>query len=111
MTHVVTESCIRCKYTDCIDVCPVECFHGGEVMLAINPHACIDCAACVPVCPSHAIVPASKPEAQRWLELNARMSAVWPQMLDRRADFEDADLYKNQPAKYEKFFTENAQSG
>ena len=84
MTHVVTESCIRCKYTDCIDVCPVECFHGGEAMLVINPSTCIDCAACVPVCPSQAIVSANKPGAQRWLELNTRLSAVWPQITERR---------------------------
>ena len=110
MTHVVTESCIRCKYTDCIDACPVECFHGGEAMLVINPNTCIDCAACVPACPSQAIVSASKPGAQRWLEINTRLSAVWPQITERRHDFPDADDYKGQPGKFERFFSEQAQS-
>ena len=110
MTHVVTESCIRCKYTDCIDVCPVECFHGGVAMLVINPSTCIDCAACVPVCPSQAIVSANKPGAQHWLELNTRLSAVWPQIFERRHDFPDADDYKSQSGKFERFFSEQAQS-
>jgi len=109
MTHVVTESCIRCKYTDCIDACPVECFHAGEVMLVINPANCIDCAACVPVCPSKAIVPASKSGAERWLELNARLSAVWPQITESRRDFADADEYKSQPGKFERLFSERPQ--
>jgi ferredoxin len=110
MTHVVTEACIRCKYTDCIDVCPVECFHGGELMLAINPATCIDCAACVPVCPSKAIVADKKPEAQRWLALNAQGSALWPPITERRQDFPDADAYKGQPGKYAKFFSDAAQA-
>ena len=109
MTHVVTDSCIRCKYTDCIDACPVECFHAGDVMLVINPGACIDCAACVPVCPSQAIVSATKPGAQRWLELNARLSGVWPPISERRHDFPDADEYRGQPGKFERFFSEQAQ--
>jgi ferredoxin len=109
MTHVVTESCIRCKYTDCIDACPVECFHAGEVMLVINPANCIDCAACVPVCPSKAIVSATKPGAERWLELNAQLSAVWPQITESRRDFADADEYKSQPGKFERLFSEQPQ--
>ncbi len=110
MTHVVTDACIRCKYTDCIDVCPVECFHGGEVMLAINPVTCIDCAACVPVCPSKAIVGGSKPEAERWLALNASMAAVWPQITERRQDFADADAYRGLPGKFEQLFSDRPQA-
>jgi ferredoxin len=109
MTHVVTESCIRCKYTDCIDACPVECFHAGEVMLVINQELCIDCAACVPVCPSQAIVSAIKPGGERWRDLNARLSAVWPQITERRHDFSDADEYKGQPGKFERYFSERPQ--
>ena len=55
MTHVVTESCIRCKYTDCVDVCPVDCFREGPNMLVIDPDECIDCAVCIPECPVNAI--------------------------------------------------------
>ena len=109
MTHVVTDACIRCKYTDCIDVCPVECFHGGEVMLVINPVTCVDCAACVPVCPSQAIVAGAKPEAAPWLELNKRLSAVWPQLLEHPQALADADQYKGQAGKFEHYFSENAQ--
>ena len=110
MTYVVTDSCIRCKYTDCIDVCPVECFRGGEVMLVIDPVTCIDCAACVPICPSQAIVAGSNPEAERWLALNRQLSAVWPQMVEHRQDFPDADEYKGMSGKFEKFFSEQPQS-
>jgi ferredoxin len=109
MTHVVTESCIRCKYTDCIDVCPVECFHAGEVMLVINPATCIDCAACVPVCPSQAIVSASKAGTELWLDLNLRLSSVWPQIFDNRRDFPDADEYKDQAGKFDRYFSEQSQ--
>ena len=57
MTHVVLESCIRCKYTDCVDVCPVDCFREGPNMLTIDPDECIDCAVCIPECPVNAILP------------------------------------------------------
>ncbi|MDF1799237.1 MAG: ferredoxin family protein [Planctomycetota bacterium] len=80
MTHVVAEPCIECKHTDCVTVCPVDCFHEGENFLAIDPDECIDCGACVPQCPVDAIFPEFElPE--RWseyLELNERLSQVWP---------------------------------
>lgn len=82
MTHVVCEPCINCKYTDCLAVCPVDCFHEGMNMLAINPDECIDCKACVPVCPTTAIFAEAQVPA-RWIEfveLNARLSqSGWPQ--------------------------------
>ncbi len=109
MTHVVTDACIRCRYADCIDVCPVECFHGGAVMLVINPTTCIDCAACVPVCPSQAIVAATKPGADRWLELNRGLSTIWPQVLERPTALANADDYKGQSGKFELFFNEQPQ--
>lgn len=80
MTFVVTEACIRCKYTDCVSVCPVDCFHEGPNFLVIDPEACIDCAVCVPECPVDAIV-ADKdltPAQAGFLELNARLAAQWP---------------------------------
>ena len=78
MTHVVTESCIRCRYTDCVDVCPVDCFREGPNFLAIDPDECIDCAVCIPECPVNAIyaeedVPADQ---QHMTALNAELSAV-----------------------------------
>ena len=70
MTYVVTEACIRCKYMDCVEVCPVDCFYEGENMLVIHPDECIDCGVCEPECPVDAILPDTEIEAERWLELN-----------------------------------------
>ena len=80
MTHVVTESCIRCRYTDCVDVCPVDCFRVGPNFLAIDPDECIDCAVCVAECPVNAIfseedVPANQ---QEFIKINAELSQSWP---------------------------------
>ena len=85
MTFVVTERCIRCKYTDCVEVCPVDCFHEGPSMLVINPEECIDCNLCVPECPVEAIYPDEElPEAQAmFLEQNLAMSKKWP-VIDRQ---------------------------
>ena len=70
MTYVVTEACIRCKYMDCVEVCPVDCFYEGENMLVIHPDECIDCGVCEPECPIEAILPDTEGEAEKWLELN-----------------------------------------
>src|SRR5579875_2237504 len=78
MTYVVTEACIRCKYTDCVEVCPVDCFYEGENMLVIHPDECIDCGVCEPECPVEAIIPDSEPAAERWLELNRQYASLWP---------------------------------
>lgn len=94
MTHVVTEQCIRCKHMDCVEVCPVDCFHEGPNMLVIDPEECIDCTVCVPECPVDAIfaeedLPASQ---EQFLELNAELSAKWPvitEMGDQPADAEE----------------------
>ena len=80
MTHVVTEPCIKCKFTDCVAVCPVDCFHEGANMLVIDPDECIDCGACVDECPVTAIFPEEDlPEKwQDFLELNTKYTAEWP---------------------------------
>lgn len=80
MTYVVTENCIRCKYTDCVDVCPVDCFHGGPNFLVIDPEECIDCDVCVAECPAEAIFPEDElPEGQQqFIEINARLAKQWP---------------------------------
>src|SRR3989441_3746649 len=70
MTYVVTEDCIKCKYMDCIEVCPVDCFYEGENMLVIHPDECIDCGVCEPECPPKAILPDSDPKAEKWLKMN-----------------------------------------
>jgi ferredoxin len=61
MTYVVNESCIKCKYMDCVEVCPVDCFYEGENMLVIHPDECIDCGVCEPECPVEAIKPDTEP--------------------------------------------------
>jgi len=95
MAYVVTESCIKCKYTDCVDVCPVDCFHEGPNMLVIDPDECIDCTLCVAECPVEAIfaeddVPA---EQRGFVALNAELSMKWKQITERKAAPADAEAW------------------
>jgi ferredoxin len=98
MTHVVTESCIKCKYTDCVDVCPVDCFREGPNFLVIDPDECIDCAVCIPECPVNAIyaeedVPA---EQQSFIKLNVELSkGGWPSITRMKDHLPDADNWKD----------------
>ena len=72
MTYVVTDNCIACKYTDCVEVCPVDCFYEGENMLVIHPDECIDCGVCEPECPADAIRPDTEPDMDEWVEFNRK---------------------------------------
>ena len=95
MTFVVTESCVRCKYTDCVDVCPVDAFREGSNFLVIDPDECIDCAVCVPECPVNAIyaeedVPADQ---QDFTPLNAELSRQWKPITKTKAALPDADTW------------------
>jgi ferredoxin len=97
MTHVVTESCIRCRYTDCVDVCPVDCFREGPNFLAIDPDECIDCAVCVAECPVNAIyaeedVPADQ---QQFIKLNVDLARKWPSITKTKDPLPDADDWKD----------------
>jgi len=96
MTYVVTEACIRCKYTDCVEVCPVDCFHEGPNFLVIDPEECIDCSLCEPECPVTAIYPDDDvPEGQeKYLDLNAELSQVWPVITEMKPAPADADEWK-----------------
>jgi ferredoxin len=78
MTYVVTENCIKCKYMDCVEVCPVDCFYEGENMLVIHPDECIDCGVCEPECPAEAIKPDTEPGLEQWLTMNAEYAKSWP---------------------------------
>jgi ferredoxin len=96
MTYVVTESCIRCKYTDCVDVCPVDCFREGPNFLVIDPDECIDCTLCVAECPVEAIfaeddVPSDQ---QQFKALNAELSKLWKPIIERKPAPADADEWK-----------------
>ena len=84
MTYVVTEVCIKCKYTDCVEVCPVDCFYEGENMLVIHPDECIDCGVCEPECPVDAIKPDTEPSLDRWLDINRQYSEVWPNITTKK---------------------------
>jgi ferredoxin len=98
MTYVVTDNCIKCKYTDCVDVCPVDCFYEGEDMLVINPEECIDCGVCVPECPADAI----KPESENlidWIEFNRKYSAIWPVITQKQPHRADAKNYDGMKEK------------
>jgi ferredoxin len=99
MTHVVTESCIRCKYTDCVDVCPVDCFREGPNMLVIDPDECIDCAVCIPECPVNAIYAEEDvpPNQVAFIKLNVDLSkqAGWKSITKRKPALPDADDWKN----------------
>ena len=105
MTYVVTEACIKCKYMDCVEVCPVDCFYEGDNMLVIHPDECIDCGVCEPECPPEAIVPDSDPEGEKWLELNRDYSETWPNIARKGEAPADADKYKDEENKYEKYFS------
>ena len=101
MAYVVTENCIKCKYTDCVDVCPVDCFHEGANFLVIDPEECIDCTLCVAECPAEAIFAEDDvPDAQqRFIALNAEMARVWPVITERREPLPDADEWNGKPDK------------
>jgi ferredoxin len=105
MPYVVTEACIKCKYTDCVEVCPVDCFYEGETMLVIHPDECIDCGVCEPECPPEAIIPDTGPDGDRWLELNREYSTTWPNITRKKDAPTDADEYKGMKGKDEKFFS------
>lgn len=95
MTFVVTEACIRCKYTDCVEVCPVDCFHEGPNFLVINPDECIDCNLCVPECPVDAIYPDEElpAEHESFLQLNADLAKKWPVINIAKDPPKDADKW------------------
>lgn len=103
MTFVVTESCIKCKYTDCVEVCPVDCFYEGPNFLVINPEECIDCALCEPECPVNAIVSEDDltDTQKEFLELNAQLASTWPNITVKKDGLEDAKSWETVPNKRE----------
>ncbi len=101
MTFVVTENCIKCKYTDCVEVCPVDCFHEGPNFLAIDPEECIDCTLCEPECPVQAIYPEDDvpSDQQAFTALNAELAKLWPVITERKAAPPDAAEWEDKPGK------------
>ncbi len=111
MTYVVTENCIKCKYTDCVEVCPVDCFYEGENMLVIHPDECIDCGVCEPECPAEAIKPDTEPGLEQWLKLNADMAPNWPNITVKRDAPADAKEFDGKPNKLKDFFSDKPGQG
>ncbi len=101
MTFVVGENCIKCKYTDCVEVCPVDCFHEGPNFLVIDPDECIDCTLCEPECPAQAIFSEDDlPDDQaHFLELNAELAAQWPVITQQTDPLDDAEEWDGKPDK------------
>src|SRR5882757_7184865 len=111
MTYVVTEACIKCKYTDCVEVCPVDCFYEGDNMLVIHPDECIDCGVCEPECPADAIKPDTEPGLEKWLEVNTEYAKSWPNITQKKDSPADAKEFEGMEGKYEKFFSKEPGSG
>ena len=99
MTYLVVENCIKCKYTDCVEVCPVDCFYEGENMLVIHPDECIDCGVCEPECPADAIKPDTVKGLDQWLKLNTEMSKSWPNLTKKRDALADAKAMDGKEGK------------
>jgi len=101
MTFVVTENCIKCKYTDCVEVCPVDCFHEGPNFLVIDPEECIDCTLCEPECPAEAIFSEDDlPEEQNeFIQINEELSLVWPVIAEKIDPLEDAEEWDGKTGK------------
>ena len=104
MTYVVTEPCIKCKYTDCVDVCPVDCFHEGPNFLVIDPAECIDCSLCVSECPVNAIfaeddVPAGQ---KQFIALNTELCKIWPVIIERKDPLPECEEWSEVASKFDK---------
>ena len=108
MPYLVNEKCIKCKFTDCVEVCPVDCFYEGENMLVINPDECIDCGVCEPECPIGAIISDSEDVEEKWLKLNQQYSEVWPNITLKKDAPNDAKDYEEETNKFDKYFSESA---
>jgi ferredoxin len=105
MTYVVLDACIKCKHTDCVEVCPVDCFYEGENMLVIHPDECIDCGVCEPECPVDAIKPDTEPGLEFWVQMNRDYSEKWPNITVKKPALPEAEEFAEQTGKYEKFFS------
>ena len=110
MTYLVNENCIKCKFTDCVEVCPVDCFYEGENMLVINPDECIDCGVCEPECPVDAIIADTEDENGKWVEINQKYSQEWPNITEKKEPPADSSNFENEENKFDKYFKENLEN-
>jgi ferredoxin len=105
MTYIVNDKCIKCKFMDCVEVCPVDCFYEGENMLVIHPDECIDCGVCEPECPVEAIKPDTEPGLEEFLKLNADYAKVWPNITSKKDPPADAKEWEGVEGKMQYFST------
>ena len=103
MAFIVGDACVKCKLTDCVEVCPVDCFYEGPNMLVINPDECIDCALCEPECPIDAIYSEDEvPEDQiKYIELNAELCMEWPNIVEQKDPLPDSEQWKEVKGKFD----------
>lgn len=108
--YYVTEACVKCKYTDCVDMCPTDCFYEGENMLVIDPEGCISCGVCEPMCPVNAIVDDTDPDASRWAQVNKKYAQMWQDsnINTPKDPPPDAEEFTDEKNKFEKFFSEKS---
>ncbi len=112
MTYIVMDPCIKCKFMDCVEVCPVDCFYEGENFLAINPDECIDCGVCEPECPVDAIKPDTADDDDgKWLRVNADYAKIWPRITVKGQPPADAEAFERETGKFEKYFSEKPGKG
>jgi ferredoxin len=111
MTYVVLDACIKCKHTDCVEVCPVDCFYEGENMLVIHPDECIDCGVCEPECPVDAIRPDTDGGLEFWITLNRDDADKWPNITVKKPALAEAEEFKEVENKYQQYFSENPGEG
>ena len=109
MTYIVKDECVKCKLTDCVEVCPVDCFYEGENMLVIDPDECIDCGVCEPECPINAIVADTgyeEKDKDKWLLLNKKFSAIWPNITKKKEPMTEHEKFRDIKDKHDKYFSE-----
>ena len=111
MTYIVNDKCIMCKHTDCVEVCPVDCFYEGENMLVIHPDECIDCGVCEPECPPEAILPDSEEGTEDWVNFNRKYSEIWPNITQLKDTMKEADKFLNEENKFDLYFSEKPGEG
>ena len=111
MTFVVTDVCIMCKHTDCVEVCPVDCFYEGENTLVIHPDECIDCGVCEPECPIDAIIPDTDAEGEKWVEFNRKYSEEWPVITIKKDPLPEAEKFRTVKDKLKEYFSERPGDG
>ena len=107
MTYIVKDECIKSKLMDCFEVCPVDCFYEGKNMLVIKPDECIDYGVCEPECPIDAIKSDTEPGLEKWLEINLKYSEIWPNINIKKDPPADADNFRSEKNKFDKYFKEN----